>query len=71
MGRLQLSWSAPVNGDRFLPFEQAAVHVFSAPARQQFPMRALERGVKATRSLLVVSIVPDGEGFNELLEVGG
>jgi hypothetical protein len=71
VGRLQLSWSGPVDANRFLPFEQAAVHVFSAPARSQFPVRALARGVKATRNLLVVSVVPDGEGFNELLEVGG
>ena len=69
--RLELSWTGLIDADRLLPFEQAAVHVFTAPARQQFPVRALDRGVKVSRNVLLISIVPDGQGFNELLEVGG
>lgn len=70
-GRLQLSWSSAINFDRFVPFEAAAVHVFSAPANDQFPVRALNRGVKASRGVLIISVDVGSQGFTELLEVEG
>ena len=68
---LELSWSGLVDG-RILPrIERAAVHVFTAPARSELPVRALDRGVQGGRNLLVVSIPPAQQAISELLEVGG
>ena len=54
---LELSWSGLVDG-RILPrIERAAVHVFTAPARSELPVRALDRGVQGGRNLLVVPML--------------
>ena len=45
--------------------------MFSAPANDQFPVRALARGVKVSRRVLIVSVDVGSQGFSELLEVGG
>jgi hypothetical protein len=70
-GRLQLAWTGPINIDRFMQFERSAVHVFSAPMNAQFPMRALNRGIKVSRNSLIISVDVGSQGFGEILEVGG
>ena len=69
--QLQLTWSGRIDVDRFTPVERASVHVFTAPARSEFPVRALDRKVAAERNVLVVSVDPQQQGVSELLEVGG
>jgi hypothetical protein len=70
-GRFALDWSGEINIDRFAPFEQAAVMVFSAPSKADLPFRALTRGVKAGQNVLLISVQIDQPGCTELMEVGG
>jgi collagen triple helix repeat protein len=66
-----LSFDRELDPDRFKPFSEAAVQVWSLPADSSLPVRHVNRGIEVQQNELAIFVTPEQPILADLRKAGG